>query len=387
LGIGLVVTLVVVTGLGSSNSSQAHNAEFFFLAPTPRVGEKSEVVVANPDVVPAATATRAAEEAELADLRTRVAELETEVARLTGAGDAIAGRLGGARGTFAEKFGEPLVFIGADQAVYAMGEAGQVTATFRDGMANRLVIMPPRPADLPTDQPDAADWTLDEARQVALRLAPADMTFDEEAAGDTVGLVLTGTSDALAKARGGSGAPSGCSPATDARRLTIIFIQPTAETVSVITIEAAGEPGAIAATVITPPEEGRTGRRSGATVNTSLGGTAKVNNVVVQAFDVRTDATGTSQPAAGHRFIAVQFSLANQTDRPLTVDLGNFVLVDGDGQEITAICGGAEPAITTGELAPGQTLDGWITFQAPTDFRPIRVVFLMEGAKVGFTLD
>jgi hypothetical protein len=336
---------------------------------------------------PEATATRAAEEAELADLRTQVAELSTEVARLSGAGEAVLGRLGGARGGFAEEYGEPVTFVGPDQAIYDVSDVGRLTATFADGLAKQLVVVPPRPPDKPIDEADSADWTLDQAREIARRFAPADATFDEELPGDVSGVVEAGSSEALATALGpAADEAAACPPAAGSGAFTITFTQPTAETVSAITLAAAAAPSELPTTEVTPADQGRTGRGGGAVANSSLGGTVTVNGIRAQAHGARSDVEGTRAPAADHRFYAVEATIANQTDRPLAYDLVDFVLVDDQGRELTAICGGAEPAITRGELAPGDEVEGWITFQVPVDFTPTRFVYLVDSAKIGFNL-
>ena len=48
------------------------------------------------------------------------------------------------------------------------------------------------------------------------------------------------------------------------------------------------------------------------------------------------------------------------------------------------MCGGVDPAITSGTVAAGETLEGWVTFQVPSNFTPTRVVFSASNALVGF---
>ena len=52
----------------------------------------------------------------------------------------------------------------------------------------------------------------------------------------------------------------------------------------------------------------------------------------------------------------------------------------------TTICGGVEPAIAGGELKPGESAQGWVTFQAPNNFAPAKFMFYASGATIGFTL-
>jgi hypothetical protein len=136
-----------------------------------------------------------------------------------------------------------------------------------------------------------------------------------------------------------------------------------------------------------PPEEGQLGQTgSRAVANSSLGGTVSVNGVQVVATSARANAQGPRPAADGYELYTVDLRLENQTAQPLTYEQSDFILVDRRGNESTAICGGVEPAIASGELDPGAAIEGVVTFEVPERFRADRLVVLVDGARVGFQL-
>lgn len=340
-----------------------------------------------------ATPTGEGTPAEVEELRSQVAALSTEVARLAGDEDeTLAGRLGGERGGFTVAYGPPLAYLGPDDVVYEVAEVGRLTAGFVDERARRLVVVPDRPEEKPSDEADPADWSLAEAEEVALRFAPADAAFGEEGLATALAATgdeaepATGSSEALAVVA----APleAGACPTAGGQTFGVAFTRPTEETVSAITLElAAGDGGAVAAGELVEAEDGRTRGGASAVANSSLGGVVTVNGIRVEAFNTRADAEveGVDAPAEGNLF-AVEIAVENGTERALGYQPSDFVLVDPDGRELSAACGGVEPAIAIGELAPGEALEGWVTFVLPEEFEPERFVFLAADARVGFEL-
>ena len=332
----------------------------------------------------AATATQIAEEAELADLRTQVAALSTEVARLRG-DEALAGRLGGSRAGFDLTYGAPAGFIGPDEVAYEVLGVGRVTVSFEENRAGRLIVVPPRPPTKPVSEPDPADWALAEARDIAERFAPEDATLGGDGPAAEGGLVVAGASAELAAALVPVQA-AGC-PAEDSGEFAVTFTTPTDDTVSAITLELTPGVVTVRASTATPAGTGRAIGNGGAVANSSVGGTVTVNGIRVRALRVRADAEGSVPPAADTSYLAVEVSIENLTDRALSYDMPDFVLMDEDGRELAAVCSGVEPAVTRGELAPGESLEGWISFQVPADFRPERFVYVVDNARIGFILD
>jgi hypothetical protein len=335
---------------------------------------------------PAATPELTADEAEIADLRNRVAALSTRVAALGGADvEAVAGRLGGSRAGFDDIYGRPIAFLAPGEVSYDVPAVGRVTVTFTDDQATSIVLSPPRPSDLPLDQRDAADWPEETALAEASRYFPVDAAVAPAVETDTA-LTVTGTSEALTAAM----TPAdelGC-PVSGATPFTATFTRAGPGTISAAVIETAppGDASLLPREPV-PPEEGQLSQGgSRAIANSSLGGTVSINGIQAVATSARPDAQGPRPSPAGYQLYTVDLHLENQSAQPLTYELSDFILVDRRGNEATAICGGVEPAITRGDLAPGDALEGVVTFEVPERFRADRLVVLLYGARVGFQL-
>lgn len=361
---GLIAAIVVLSGIGGRNS------------------------LAVQVQTPAASPVAMTDAAEVADLRTRVAELATRVAELGGADpEAIKGRLGGSRVGFDDRYGRPAAYLAPDEVAYDLTDGGRVAVRFTDDRATRIVLAAPRPGDAPLDRPDPADWNEETARALAARFAPADAQSGETAADDDLALVERGTSEALTGAMAVADS-LGC-PVGGATPFTATFTRSSADQISVVVVETA-PPGAAVPLPAAPvePDQGQLGRGgSRAIANSSLGGSVSVNGVQVSATSARANAQGPRPAAEGYEFVTVDLRIENQTAQPLRYEPVDFILVDRRGRETTAICGGIEPAIARGELAPGTGIDGVLTFEVPERFRPERFVALIDGARVGFTVN
>jgi hypothetical protein len=335
---------------------------------------------------PAATPELTADEAELVDLRNRVAALSTRVAELGGAdAETVAGRLGGSRAGFDDVYGRPAEYLAPDEVAYDVPAVGRITVTFTGDRATSIVLSPPRPSDLPLDQPDAADWPEETALAEASRFFPADAAVEPPVETDTA-LTVTGTSEALTAAMSPAD-ELGC-PVTGANPFTATFTRSGPGVISAAVIETA-PPGnaSLLPREPVPPEEGQLSQGgSRAIANSSLGGTVSVNGIQAVATSARPDAPGPRPAPAGYQLYTVDLRLENQSAQPLTYELSDFILVDRRGNEATAICGGVEPAITRGDLAPGDALEGVVTFEVPERFRADRLVVLVNGARVGFQM-
>jgi hypothetical protein len=341
----------------------------------------------NEDATPAATPLPPDVAAELADLRNRVAVLSTRVAELGGVDvGAIAGRLGGSRAGFDDRYGTPSAYLAADEVAYGLPGLGRAVVTFSDDQATTIVVSPPREPDAPLDQPDLADWPEDVALSAAAQFAPADATMGEPVAVGERAFTVSGASVALTTAIAPSDT-AGC-PASGAAPFTANFTRSSPDTVSAVVLETT--PPDRAALVPTAPVPASQGRlRQGSTravANSTLGGTINVNGIGVVATAAHAGAEGARPPADGYQFVTVDLQIANQTAQPLDYELSDFILLDRRENEATAICGGVEPAITRGQLAPGATLSGIVSFEVPEKFRAERLVILLGGARAGFLL-
>jgi len=210
---------------------------------------------------------------------------------------------------------------------------------------------------------------------------PADAAFDDSA--DAESGELTGESEVLAESVSVVD-EEGCEPAGP-RGFTVSYTQPTPDLVSEIAVELDTEPAALAPTE--PERSGRADRGASAVANSSLGGVVAVNGLVMQAFDVVVDAEGERPPAPGQKLVAVELAIENDGRRAIRFDLSDFVLVDASGREVTAICGGVEPALERVEVGRGEVAEGWVTFQVPEEFEAERFVVLAPSARVGFELN
>ena len=319
--------------------------------------------------------------AQVSDLQTRVADLSTRVAELGGAEEeALVGRLGGSRSGFDARYGPPVAFLGGGAVQYDVPDTGRLTVTFEADVAQRAMLVSSRPASLPLEEPDEADWSLERAREVAATIVPADATFD--VTGTDEPNVLTGASAAL------SGAVAvddeqGCEP-TGGRGFTVTYTMPNPDLVSAIEIELGAEQAALAPTE--PDRSGRTQRGASAVANSSLGGVVAVNGLRMQAFDVVEDAEAEQPAAEGQTLVAVELAIENDGRRSVAFAPTDFVLVDASGEEVTALCGGVEPSIGQVEVGRRDAAEGFVTFQVPEGFVPERFVVLAPGARVGFEL-
>jgi len=89
--------------------------------------------------------------------------------------------------------------------------------------------------------------------------------------------------------------------------------------------------------------------------------------------------------------VALEVTIANRGASTLRYVPSDFVLLDCQGRQHAAITGGKEPAVAAGELAPGGTVRGWVSFEIPADTRPARFTYNImvpgqTGARVEFPL-
>lgn len=328
----------------------------------------------------AGTPVAATDDAYVADLQTRVADLSTRVAELGGADVAeLEGRLGGSRSGFDARFGAPVAYLGGGTVQYEVPEIGRVSVTFVDGIAQQVTAVPPRPAGLPLEEPDPADWSLARAGEVAAELVPADATLAESGA---AAVPEAGSSAILGQATTVTD-EAGCVVGSR-QSFSIAATAPNEESVSSLALALDTEAAALAATE--PERGGRSNRSASAVVNQSLGGVASVNGLVIQTFDLEEGVEGARPPAPGQTLVAVELAIENGSRRAARFAESDFLLVDAEGREVSAICGGAEPAIVPIEIGRGDSVEGWVTFQVPEDFVPERFVILAPGARVGYEL-
>ncbi len=109
------------------------------------------------------------------------------------------------------------------------------------------------------------------------------------------------------------------------------------------------------------------------------GGAATANGITLDILQARPNAPVTPPPVADAQAFAVEVTIENRTDAPLRLGREDFRLTTCDGRSYAVITGGPAPAIADGEVAPGDRLQGWITFALPDDDRPARFDFHLDG--------
>lgn len=290
---------------------------------------------------------------------------------------ALAGRLGGTREEFLAAYGQPMLYFGPDLVGFGAEDEERIIVMFIRDRAVQIVLLPDRPEEKPSSEPDPADWTLDTASAAAQRFLPLDAE-NEEITSAQVGdsLVVIGCSAALeGSAAGGESNPD----ATYHVRYTM----PTDETVSAVTI-VLGNPDAAAGA-------GSSFSRTMADSDdrTSVSGSRAVSEqngirVTFLGYDLAAEGTGCLAP--GEEYTAVEVMIENRSDETLHYELDDFQVTDAAGRAYAAVRGGVEPAITGGELAPGDAIRGWISFQVPADAEPEWFVYTRGGSTTRFGL-
>ena len=162
---------------------------------------------------------------------------------------ALDGRLGGTRASFTEEYGTPLSEDTVNGSRYDVAEFGLVLVSFRqlareispDDVAAVVVLRSPRPETVPATAEDGADWSMDEAREVAAAFLPADAELgesgeaaDEELTEGRLAVPCESASLATTTPEARSGGEAGA--------CTVTLLAPTDETVSFITL-ALGDAG------------------------------------------------------------------------------------------------------------------------------------------------
>lgn len=153
----------------------------------------------------------------------------------SGADPLLAGRLGGTRRSFDERYG-PAHRSGIDWA-YDVPGYGLVQVQFGgdgpDGPALVVTLRSPRPADLPALTPHPADWPTVDASQRALAFVPLDAQLGPLVPINDSVQSQTCRSKALLQAFGAAGSHS--------QLCQLTYLTPTADTVSFVTISLAGQ--------------------------------------------------------------------------------------------------------------------------------------------------
>lgn len=85
-----------------------------------------------------------------------------------------------------------------------------------------------------------------------------------------------------------------------------------------------------------------------------------------------------SRPRAGMELAAVQVKISNNGNSPLPVYRGTFRLSLSDRSRLEPLAGGESPMPYSTSVAPGETFEGWLTFEAPTGTRMDSLIWSPE---------
>ena len=109
----------------------------------------------------------------------------------------------------------------------------------------------------------------------------------------------------------------------------------------------------------------------------------KLGDYTVTLMDAKDPATsvyGLVQPTAGNRFAAYQVQITNNSNRFVAYSYLNFRLRDVGGNELRSTASTTiEPALQSGNLAPKETVTGWITFMLREDLSTEMLYFQAPG--------
>jgi hypothetical protein len=107
-------------------------------------------------------------------------------------------------------------------------------------------------------------------------------------------------------------------------------------------------------------------------------GAATSDNVRVQLLQIEPGADA-DVAIEGADVYVVEVSIDNLRSEALTTALEDFVLLDCDGQTYTARPDGLEPTLAPGEVAPGNSARGWLTFSLPPGAQPAGFVYRVQS--------
>lgn len=80
-------------------------------------------------------------------------------------------------------------------------------------------------------------------------------------------------------------------------------------------------------------------------------------------------------PEPGFRFYTVQVSYKNGSNQQRSFNPFDFQIETNASNRIDPTAGWREPAIHAGNLAPGDVVAGWVTFQLPIGSQPVRLLY------------
>lgn len=83
-------------------------------------------------------------------------------------------------------------------------------------------------------------------------------------------------------------------------------------------------------------------------------------------------------PRTGHKLVAVDIIVSNESGESHTVNPLNSVLVDSNGYVYTTELGGRDDQIATLDISSGEKVRGWVSFTIPEEASPYIVKYLVD---------
>ena len=109
----------------------------------------------------------------------------------------------------------------------------------------------------------------------------------------------------------------------------------------------------------------------------------RLGDYTVTLLDTRDPATSVYalvQPTQGNRFVAYQVEITNNSSRIVPYSYQHFRIRDAGGTELRSTASTTlEPALQIGNLAPRETITGWITFMPRADLAIEALYFQAPG--------
>jgi hypothetical protein len=104
-------------------------------------------------------------------------------------------------------------------------------------------------------------------------------------------------------------------------------------------------------------------------------GAATSDDVEVQLLQVSEVDDLPSADAA----VAIELVITNGSDAPVAYHLADFEVADCSGKVSVAVTGGPDPAIADGEIAPGDSLRGWVAFPLAAGAQPADFTYHVQS--------
>lgn len=110
----------------------------------------------------------------------------------------------------------------------------------------------------------------------------------------------------------------------------------------------------------------------------AVGEPAELNGQVVQVTEVtKSNGNEFDKPAEGKEYVIVHITIDNNGDKEISYNPFNFKMKNSNGQieDQDLITIDTDTSLTSGELAPGGTISGTLSFEQPIDDNGLQLIF------------